>query len=131
MPMRAPRCLGADDRADHVGGDLGIERRRVDLGMAEQDLDQANIGILLEQVGGKTVPQRVRRHGLLDPGHAGGGVNGAIELPRRHRQHRITAGEQPERRPGDPIPVAQQVQQPGGEHRKAILAALALLDPQQ
>jgi hypothetical protein len=32
--------------------------------MAEQDLNQANIGILLEQVGGKTVPQCVRRHPL-------------------------------------------------------------------
>jgi hypothetical protein len=49
----------------------------------------------------KTVPQRVRRHPLLDLGHAGGEMNGAIELPRRHRQHRITAGEQPDRRPGD------------------------------
>ena len=29
----------ADDRADHVGGDLRVERRRVDLGMAEQDLN--------------------------------------------------------------------------------------------
>jgi len=32
---------------------------------------------------------------------------------------------------GDAIPVAQQFQQLWGEHRKAILAALALLDPQQ
>jgi hypothetical protein len=31
---------------------------------------------------------------------------------RRHRQHWITAGEQPDRRPGDAIPVAQQLQQP-------------------
>ena len=50
---------------DHVGRDLRVERRRVDLGIATEDLNQANIGILLEQVGGKTVPQRVRRHPLL------------------------------------------------------------------
>jgi hypothetical protein len=64
----------------------------------------------------------VRRHGF-DPGHACGGVNGAIVLPRRHRQHRITAGEQSDRRPGDPIPVAQQVQQPStraGAHCCAV-----------
>src|SRR5439155_20109947 len=34
-----------------------------------------------------------------------------IELPRRHRQHRIAAGKQPDRRPGDAIPVAQKLQQ--------------------
>ena len=80
---------------------------------------------------GKAMAQCVRRHPLLDLGHGGGGMNGTIELPRRHRQHRIAAGEQPDRRPGDAIPVAQQLQQLWGEHRVAILAPLTLLDPQQ
>src|SRR5438876_2636287 len=61
--------------------------------MSEQDLDQTNVGLLLEQVGGKTVPQRVRRHPLLDVSHVGSGMNGASELPRCQRQHRITSGE--------------------------------------
>src|SRR6267154_3036652 len=118
------------DRADHVGGDMRVERGRIKLGMSEQNLDQTHIGFLLDQVGGKAMPQGVRRHPLLDLGHGGGGVNGAIELSRRHRQHRITAGEQPDCGSGDAIPVAQQLQQPWGEHRKAILAPLTLLDPQ-
>ena len=58
-------------------------------------------------------------------------MNDAIELPRRHRQQRITAREQPDRGPGDAIPIAQQLQQPRGKHCKAILAPLALLDAQQ
>ena len=45
--------------------------------MPEQDLDQANVGVLLQQVGGKAVPQRVWRHPLLDLGQMGGGMNGA------------------------------------------------------
>jgi hypothetical protein len=46
----------AHDLADHVGGDLRVEDGRLQLGMSEQDLDQTNVGFLLEQVGRKTVP---------------------------------------------------------------------------
>jgi hypothetical protein len=48
---------------------------------------------LLEQVGGNAMAHGVRRHLLLDLGHAGGGMNGASEPLCRHRQHRITTGE--------------------------------------
>ena len=54
-------------------------------------------------------------------------MNGAIELPRRHRQHRITAGEQPDRRPGDPIPVAQGSSNPGESIAKRSLRADGLI----
>jgi hypothetical protein len=46
----------AHDRADHVGGDLRIERRVLEFGVAEQHLDHPDVGILLEQMGGKAVP---------------------------------------------------------------------------
>ena len=74
--------------------------------MPEQDLDQANVGVLLQQVGGKAVPQRVWRHPLLDLGQMGGGMNGAVELARRQRQQPITARKQPHRRPRNAIPIA-------------------------
>ena len=35
---------------------------------------------------------------LLDLSHVGSDINGASELPRCQRQHRITSGEQPDRR---------------------------------
>ena len=73
----------AHDRADRVGGHMRVECGGVDLGMAKQDLDQTNVGFLLQQVRGEAVPQRVRRHPLLDLGDLGGGVNGAVELARR------------------------------------------------
>ena len=59
----------AHDLADRLGGDAGVERRGVELGVAEQHLDHADIDVLLEQMGGEAVPQRVQRHALVDPGH--------------------------------------------------------------
>jgi len=45
----------AHDRADHVGGHLRVERCGIELGVPEQNLDQADIDILFEQVRGKAV----------------------------------------------------------------------------
>src|SRR5205085_12134687 len=81
------------DLADRLGGDAGIERRGVELGMAEQHLDDADVDVLLEQVGGEAVPQGVQRDALIDLRHLGGGMAGAIELARGHRLSRIAAGE--------------------------------------
>jgi hypothetical protein len=43
-------------------------------------LNHANIDILLEEVGGEAVPQRVWRHALLDARGLSGGTDGAAEL---------------------------------------------------
>src|SRR5271169_4101979 len=57
------------ERADHVAdrgtGDAGVTGRGVELGMAEQHLDDADVDILFQEVRGKAVPQRMRRHSLL------------------------------------------------------------------
>src|SRR5881398_672112 len=45
--------------ADRADGDAGVERGRVELLVPEQDLDDPDIGLLLQQMGGKAVPQRV------------------------------------------------------------------------
>src|SRR5262249_22347941 len=37
------------------------------LGMAQSHLDHANIDSLLQKMRGEAVPERVRRHALLDP----------------------------------------------------------------
>src|SRR5262249_15402411 len=52
----------AHDFANDVGGHLGVARRSVELGMAEQDLNHANVDVLLQQMGGEAVAQRVRSH---------------------------------------------------------------------
>src|SRR5262245_3038749 len=49
----------AHDRAQDVGGDVGVTRRRVELGMSEQNLNHTHVDAALQEVGGKAVPQRV------------------------------------------------------------------------
>jgi hypothetical protein len=121
----------AHDLADRLGGDAGIEGGGLELGVTEQHLDHADIDALLQEMGCKTVAQRVRRHPFGDLGHVSGGMNGAVELARGEMVDRVLSGKQLDLGPCDPPPVTQQFQQLWGEHRKAILAPLALLDPQQ
>src|SRR5262249_33655318 len=47
---------GAPDLADRLGGDAGVERGRVELGMSKQHLNHADIGVLLKQVGSEAMP---------------------------------------------------------------------------
>jgi hypothetical protein len=96
--------------------------------MTEQHLDDADIDVLLEQVGGEAVPQGVQRDALVDVRHLGGGVAGAVELARGHRLGRIAAGEQPTSGPRGLPPGPQQVEQARREHDVTVLAAFALLD---
>ena len=49
---------------DRLGGDMGIARRRAQLGVAEQHLDHPDVNVCLQQVRGKAVPQRVQSCGL-------------------------------------------------------------------
>ena len=81
------------DLADGTDGDARIERGRLELGVAEQYLDHANIDVLLEQMCGEAVSQGVRRHALGDTRQARGGVHGAPKLAGGHRVDRVLAGE--------------------------------------
>ena len=42
--------------ADGLGSDARIERRVIKLGVTKQHLDDANVGVLLEQMSGEAVP---------------------------------------------------------------------------
>ena len=60
-PLSHQRCEAiqwAHHRPDRAGGNVLVECGGVEPGMAEQDLDQANIGLMLKQMSGKAVPQR-------------------------------------------------------------------------
>src|ERR1700704_723674 len=94
----------AHDLLDRLGGDARVERRGVELGVPEQDLDHPDIDVLLEQMGGEAVPQRMHGYRLTDPGHLGCGVTGTIELARRHRLHRVAPWKQPTLRSCGPPP---------------------------
>src|SRR6266446_2205714 len=85
----------AGDLAQRLEGDTGVERRRIEFLVPQQHLDHADVGLLLEQMGGKAVPQRVWGDGLVDLGHHRRGVAGAVELAGCQRLHWIPPGKQP------------------------------------
>ncbi len=75
------------------------------------------------------MPERVQGDALVDPRRHGRSVAGAVELAGGQRLHRVAAREQPPLRPLC-LPVGtQQLEQRGRQHHVAVLAALALLDP--
>src|SRR5262249_59257298 len=117
----------AGDAADRGVGDAGVTGGGVELGMAEQHLDDPDVSILFQEMRGEAVPQRVRRHPLLDPSRLGGGVDGATELAGRQRLDRGAAREKttpPQRRaapPPPPPPPPQQIAQPPRPHGRARL----------
>src|SRR5215216_3897951 len=95
---------------------------------SEQNLDHPDIDVLLEQMGGEAVPQRMHGYRLTDPGHIGCGVTGTIELARRHRLHRVASWKQPALRSCRLPPGAQQSEQMRRQHDVAVFTAFALLD---
>src|ERR1700722_613857 len=118
----------AHDRADRVGGDASVERGRIELGVTQENLDHADVDVLLEQMRGEAVPQSMWCYPLVDLRHLRGRVNGAVDLARPEMVGLVLPGEQPKPRSRDAIPVAQQLKQLRGKHRHAILASLTLLD---
>src|SRR5882672_12025798 len=119
----------AHDLPDGLGGDTRIERRGVELGMSQQDLDHPDIGVLLQQMCRKAVTKGVRGHRLADLGHLGRGIAGAPELAGRHRVDRVHSGKQPPLWACRVVPSAQQLEQMRRKHHVAVLVALALFDP--
>src|SRR4029077_13544330 len=83
------------DGRDHAGGHARVARCRVELVVTEESLNDADIGPTFEQMGRKTVAQRMQRHRLLDAGRGSRLVKQTIELPGRHRLSWLAAREQP------------------------------------
>src|SRR5487761_668525 len=61
LPQDVERARHLADRAD---GDAGVKRRRIELLVSEQNLDDADVGLLLQEMGGKAVPQRMNADAL-------------------------------------------------------------------
>src|ERR1700731_1893036 len=73
------------DGGDHAGGHARVARCGVELFVTEESLNDADIGSAFEQMGRKTVAQRMQRHRLLDASRLSRLVKQTIELPGRHR----------------------------------------------
>ena len=117
--------------ADRACGHARVKRRRVELGVAEQHLDDTDIDILLQKMGRKAVPQRVQGDALVDLRQLGRHVADAVQLACGHGVDRVLAWKQPGARPADAPPLAQDIEQHRRQHCEAILAPLALLDAEQ
>ncbi len=82
-------------------------------------------------MGGKRVPQRVRRDPTAEPRRLGRHVADAVELTHRDGPQRILAREKPAPRSALQPPRPQQLQKLRRKHGMPILAALAHLDADQ
>lgn len=56
----APRMMPGMQDLQPGAGDMGINLRRGDIGVTEQHLHGAQIGTVIQQVGGKSMTQRMR-----------------------------------------------------------------------
>ena len=75
--------------------DVCINLRRRNIAVPEQRLNRTRIRAVLQEMRGKAVSQRMRRHVLLDPGRLRSRVAGAGKLSRGDRLEWIAAREQP------------------------------------
>src|SRR5437879_2412741 len=91
---------------DQTGTDSGIMRRGLDVAVAQQRLNHANVGALLEQVRGEGVAQRVYGHSFGQSGAAGGFAAGQLQSSAVHVPSLAPGGKHPERRAGGAPPDA-------------------------
>src|SRR6516165_9206574 len=115
--------------ADGVDRDAGVKRRRVELLVSEQNLDDADVGLLLQEMGGEAVPQRMNTDTLGDAGALRCQANDPMQLART-RMLPAVAGKQPGLSGGHPSllarnapPLAQYLEQDGRENDVPILLA--------
>jgi hypothetical protein len=97
--------------------------------VAEQHLDDAHVGPVLQQMRREAVSQPVDRHLFAQAGRRAGRTASGVQYGGSERPVVVTAGKQPTLRPGEPPVAAQNPQQLRREHDVTVLAALALLDP--
>ena len=54
--------------AQALAGDMGVDLRGADAGVAKEFLNDTKVGTAFQEMGGKAVPQHVRRYFATDPG---------------------------------------------------------------
>ena len=70
------------DLPDRLQRHARVDGGRLEFAMPEQHLDDADVGLLLEQVGREAVPERMHRDPLVELRGRRGGMTGAVELTR-------------------------------------------------
>ena len=102
---------GALRRSDHIGRDAGIERGRHQAVVAEQDLDDPDVGSGLQQMGRETVAQGVQRHPFGEARFLDSSTASGVQGSRMDRPIRVAPGKQKRLWPGEPPISAQDAEQ--------------------
>ena len=120
---------GAAGGADLGGGQAQVARRGREAAMAEQQLDGSQVRAVLKKVAGEGVPQAVGRHRLGEATALASQLAGVTDPIARDVGTGNHAWKPPLGGPGEAVPIAQDPQEPLGEHDVAVLLALALGHP--
>src|SRR6202045_2939896 len=121
--------------AYRANGDTCVERRRVELLVSEQNLEDPDIGLLLQEMGGKAVPQRMDTDTLGNASACRCHANEPVKVARTDVLPAVAgkqpglAGRHPSLLARDAPPFAQQLEKVGREDNIPILLAFALFDP--
>jgi hypothetical protein len=91
--------------------------------VAEQRLNDADVGTAFQKMRGEAVPEGVDRHPLAEDSSSTGRATGGMQGRRGQWLVRSAAGEQPPARLHELPITAQDVQQRRREHDIAVLAA--------
>ena len=114
--------------ADSAQCDAGVVVGRFDPRMAKQHLNDPDVGLVLQQMTGEGMAQRMGRDALLDPSNLGCAPHRPADDVGGERIARDHAGEQPVFGMGKAVPFSQHRQQVGRQHDVTVLVALGLLD---
>jgi len=105
-----------------------VQGGRLDGPMAEQNLDETQVGAVLHEVGGEAVPEHVGGHPLRDASGTAGAGDGPLHGALVEGTSRVAARKQPVGGPMHAPVAAKRMEQERREHRLTLHIALAVTD---
>jgi len=121
---------GAADDTEAFLADMEITGGGVELGVAEESLDNGDLDAVLKQVGGEAVTEFVDAGLGRETRLASGAVKEVLGRPLAQRRLVGSLGEEPPGRPVDAVPGAEFDQQVVAERDHAHASALGMADPE-
>jgi len=119
---------GTPGRADALGGDVHVQGGCLDGAVAEQDLDETQVGAVLHEMGGEAVAEHMGGHPLRNAGGTAGAGDGPLHGALVEGATRVAARKQPVGGPMQAPVAAKRIEQERREHRLALHIALAVAD---
>lgn len=111
-----------------MGRDLRVARRRRQIVVAEQDLNDPDIGSVLQEMGREAVAQRMHRHAFGQTRCFRRRPASGVQDGRINRMTLVAAGKEIEPWPGPPPINAEDAEQLRRQHHVAVFRPLAVPD---